>query len=187
MRKLTYIFILVFFIAPTNLLLGQEAAFIDSTQIKKFIENPDLNKIVKDFYLGRLNVSDNDETFELLELITSKNEDFFPIYFNTLNKIVQVADGALAEIMSEYCLEMIFNYPVQTFNYFATDQDMLLEYSRFLGYEFYFKKEGTSDLKMNFNEFKSYLKTKLDLENETINKAYNDFLTEAEITMNEMN
>jgi len=62
MIKFFHIFLYLFFIAPTNLLSGQEQVFLDSAQIRVFLEKPEFNQTVKDFWQGRLHVSDNDET-----------------------------------------------------------------------------------------------------------------------------
>jgi hypothetical protein len=62
MIRLSHIFLYLFFIAPTNLFSGRETAFLDSTQIRVFLEKPEFNQTVKDFWQGRLHVSDNDET-----------------------------------------------------------------------------------------------------------------------------
>lgn len=187
MIKLSYILILLFFVAPNNLLPGQERVFLDSAQIREFLKNPELNQVVKDFWQGRPEVSDNDGTLELLKVITSENKRFFPVCFSTLNEIVKVADGALAEIMPMFCFEMIINYPAQTLNYFSANHDMRARYARFLGYEFYFKEKGTSDLKMNFAEFQRFLKNHPETQSKTLHIAYHDFIREIKDHIKEMN
>lgn len=187
MKQINYIIILALSILQSNFSFGQETSFLDSIQINKFLENPKLNKNIKDFYSGQFKVSDDNKTQELLDTITEKNVEFFPVYFNTLNKIVQHSDGALAEMLPEFCFKMIYNYPIETFKFFTRNQKLLLDYADLLGYEFYFKKKGTSDLKMKFNEFQEYLKTRIDLNEKSINKAYSEFVMEVKETMKKMN
>jgi hypothetical protein len=187
MSKLGCMVFLVFLMGWSKLLIAQETAYIDSIQINTFLQKTDLDKSIRIFYKGKFEVSDNEETFELLKMVTSKDDELFPIYFNTLNKIVEVADGALAEILPDFCFEMIFNYPHQTFEYFNTNREILFVYAELLGYEFYFQDKGMSDLKMNSVEFQDYLKKNLDFENMDIERVYSVFFERIRETIEEMN
>jgi len=187
MRKVSYILILILFFHQTDLVFAQTAAFIDSTQINKFLDNPELSQNIKDYYEGRFKPSDDDKTYELLKSITKKNDQFFPIFFNTLNEIIQVSDGALAEMITEFCFEMINNYPAETFDYFTKNKNLSLEYAGFLGSEFYFKEKGTSSIKMTCKEFQKDLKLKLNLKDSKVNETYLDFINEVERMMKNMN
>lgn len=159
---------------------------MDSIQINAFLQKSGLDKMVRAYYMGKLQISDNEETYKLLKIVTTKNDEFFPIYFNTLNELVEVADGAVAEMSTNFCFEIIINYPSETFKYFVANHGISSKYAKSLGSEFYFKKEGTSDLNMNFNEFQYFLKSKLDLENMDINRAFTDFIDEIRRTIKEM-
>lgn len=187
MIKTIYFLLLIFFILQTNILFGQVATFLDSNQINEFLNQQEIDKNVKDFYSGQFELSDNYDTYELLKSIGKKNDHFFPIYFNTLNEIVKVSDAALSEMVTKFCVEMIHNYPVETFNYFVQNKELSLEYAGFIGYELYFKERGTSSIKINFKKFREDLRSSLNLNDKNINKTFIDFMAEVERVMKNMN
>lgn len=186
MRKITLLILLLFILQPSNLLLGQTPVFLDSAQINQFLKKPELDENVKDFYSGKTKPSDNNETSELLITITKRNDKFFPIYFQTLNSIALISDGALSDMITNPCFKMIYNYPIETFAYFNKNKRLSLIYAELLGYEFYFKEKGTSTIEMNFKEFQDYLKLKLDLNDKDIYVTYSDFVIEVEKVMKNM-
>ena len=187
MTRVAFLIILILSVLQINMSFGQVVAYLDSTQIMEYLNQPEINKNVKDYYEGRLKLSDNYQTGELLESITEKNDQFFPIYFNTLNEIVEVSDGALSEMVTNYCFMMIYNYPCETFDYFTTNSGVSIDYAGHLGYEFYFKEKEMSTLIMNFNEFQEYLKLNLNLKDRKLNETYIDFVNEVERVMEIMN
>jgi hypothetical protein len=56
---------------------------------------------------------------------------------------------------------MILKNPDYALTYFATHQKIQERYSKLMGYEFYFKTTGTSDLKDDYQRFKVVLEEKL--------------------------
>lgn len=168
-------------------LYGQELGVLDSIQLENFLENPKLNEVVKNYYWGRINISDNIETFSLLDTITEQNDMFFPIYFHTLNEIIKMSDGAVAEILGDYCYKMLCNNPGEAFDYLIKDRTMLLKYARYLGYEFSFAKDNISSNEIYLKELKTKLEMSLDLSKNKVKNTLDEFMKEIEITITEMN
>ncbi len=160
---------------------------IDNKPIEFYLNNNKIDTLLLEFYNVEFLPDDGNKTFLLLEILTQKNDTLFPLYFHCLNKICEISDGALSEIMGKYCLKMIINYPNYSFNYLSTDSITLQKYANFIGYEMYFKEQGTSNIGMSYDEFKEYLKLNLDLNNQTINYFYNEFFSSVDGIMKEMN
>jgi hypothetical protein len=140
----------------------QETLRIDSLNgqpISFYINHPDLDSLIRDFYYGKFLPSDDDNTFRLLDLITQKHSVLYPFYFHCLNQILNYADGALAEIMGKYCLRMVQSYP----NYFfINNKDYLTKYAGFIGYELY---EYNSPINTDYNLFIKKLESSSDTTN----------------------
>lgn len=152
---------------------------IDSLQgksYKYYIENSETHALVKDFYKGEFLPSDDNKTFELLDILTEKNEIVYPFYFHCFNSICKLSDGALAEVMGEPCLQMIYNYPNYTFQFFTRNPELFEKYTDLIGYELYFQEESTSSIEISKSDFLDYLKQNLTLDDFEIKKAFDQFV-----------
>ena len=99
----------------------------------------------------------------------------FPLYFKLFNQIVKQGDGALIEMMGDYCFKIIYNYPTDVFTFFKDNTEYLDKYALIIGYEFYFKEQGTSGLPMTYSDFYSYLRGKLNKKDKMIKQTLNEF------------
>jgi hypothetical protein len=167
--------------------IGQTNYTLDTNKINYYLSDSSLPKIVKEYFNGHFTAKDDDKTFILLDTLTSKNDHFFPFYFSIFNSIVNKSDGALSEVMGEYCFKCIYHYPKETFLYFTENNNYIKLYAFFIGYELYFKESGTSDLKMNFSQFIKYLNNQLNLKDKKIKSVFDDFTSQMKEAMNNMN
>jgi hypothetical protein len=156
---------------------------INNRPISYFLYHPDLDSIIRVYYMGEFLPSDDENTSRLLDLLTQKHKDLYPFYIHCFNQICHDSDGALSEIMGPYCLLMMINYPSDIFSYFENDSLKLNNYALLIGYELYFKEQGTSDLKTNYKDFKLYLKNNLDLEDKLTKSTYDRFFAKIDCTM----
>lgn len=159
---------------------------IDNKPISYYLNNPNLDSLVRNYYNGELLPSDDEKTFRLLDLLILKNPDLYPFYFHCLTQICEDSDGALSEIMGPYCIQMIHNYPKGAFSYFGSDSLNLDRYASFIGYELYFVEFGTSDLKTNYKDFKIYLNNTLDLQDQLTKSTYDRFFNKIDDIMRYM-
>ncbi len=143
---------------------------LNTSEKINFMSSHNINSLVLDYYKGDLKITDNENTFELLEVLVSADSELFPLYYYLFNKICSESDGAISEILGKYCLQIILNDPNYVINYFTFEIENLKKnkycyqlFGEFLGEEMYFKEKGTSDIDYNFKEFKKYLNAHLQL------------------------
>lgn len=135
------------------------------------------------YYKGIFKISDSNYK-ELLDSIVNWNDNNLTFYFYIFNDICMKSDGALSEILSNYCQKIILNNPNYVFNYFKKHNELEKKYTLLLGSELYFKQDGTSEMQYNFSELKSILDSKISKENKTI---LSDFYMKVEQAINDMN
>lgn len=143
-----------------------------------------IEKDAIDYYYGKFTLSDNDETMRLLESITSNNEqkEITNFYFYIFNQICLKADGAISEIVGKYCQKVIVNNPLYAINYFKRNKKILEIYANLIGYELYFKEEGTSDIEYDFKDFKKLIEEKV-IPKEQYSEILTEFFERIEISM----
>ena len=159
---------------------------LDTTGLSKYINDPNIDTLVLSYCNKRLNITDNNKTIEFLEMISQKNDKFFPLYFRVFNNIIENSDGAVSELMGPYCLDFVINYPNDVLQHFKNNSYDLYIYSMFLGAEFYFKSRRTSNIKYDFNEFKKYINTKIDSTNIDLKSITQMFYVKIDSFMLEM-
>lgn len=154
---------------------------------KETIMLRELNVDVVNYYKGYFRFTDNEKSFQLLDTLTSgpKQTNIKALYFYLFNKICVKADGAVAEVLGNYCQKIIINDPIYVLNYFSSHNSTMKTYTQLLGYELYFKGKGTSDIEYNFNDFKKLVKDKIGSD-VNLQKTFNDFNGEIEEIMQNM-
>jgi len=165
----------------------KEKNLLDTILINNYRKEPNHDERVIDYCIGEINITDDKKSLKFIEFITQNEKYFVPIYFYAFNQICQKSDGSLSEVLGKYCLKVIVNHPNEVFRHFETNNKDLKLYANMLGYEFYFCIQGTSDLEMNFEQFKEYLINELNLNDKTTLDIYNQFCTETENTIKKMN
>lgn len=118
---------------------------------------------VKKLYNGDFVLSDDEKTEKLLNELVTSNDAILPLSFYLFNKIIVESDGALSEMVGEYCIEFLARHPRYILTYFTKERELSIKkplwriYAQFVGYELYFKNKGTSDLKYNYRSYKELL------------------------------
>ena len=137
---------------------------MSSSEKEHFLSSHKIDQVALQYYNGKFIVSDDNNTFKLLKTLTAKKPALIPFYNYLFNKICKKADGALSEALGKYCLSMIINNPDYVINYFTFEREnkkgnehYYQLYGNILGYEMYFKEDGTSDIDYSFAQFKKFL------------------------------
>jgi len=164
------ILIFITYLSLNNLLIAQSIKKyqywenMNPAEKEQFLSSHQIDKLALQFYNGKFTVSDNNISFKFLKILTTKSSNLIPFYNYLFNKICYKADGALSETLGKYCFRMIINNTDYVINYFTYDRENKKSnkycyqlYGNILGYEMYFKKEGTSDIDYNFGQLKEYL------------------------------
>lgn len=128
-------------------------------QKNEILNSGNVNKEAIEFYKGNLKVRDNDQTTALLNTLSSitTNDTTTPFYFFLFNQICINSDGALSEMLGNYCQMMVLSSPAYVVSYLGQNEDILKKYAEYLGFELYFKEDGTSTLEYNYSDFKKIL------------------------------
>ncbi len=160
---------------------------LNENQKAEILKSEEVNRTAIDFYHGLIKVGDNDITINLLNTITSfpNSKTISSFYFFLFNKICNTADGALSEILGPYCQRVILNSPFYVMDYFSRNDKIMRKYAELLGYELYFKEDGTSEIEYKYSDFKKILSGKL-VSKEKYNNILKLFYKEIEISMNRM-
>jgi hypothetical protein len=135
---------------------------------------------MKKFYEGKFVPTDDDKTRKLLNELVFSNDTILPLSFYLFNKICTKSDGALAEMIGEYCAEFLAKNSQYVLTYFSKERNLKInkplwkEYARSIGYELYFKIDGTSVLKYSYQGYKEILvsASKGNKENEETFKVF---------------
>ncbi len=153
-------------------------------QQKAMLDSPDLNKDILQFYYQKIEASDNERTFLLLDTLTSKeiNENELSLKFHLFNRICKSSDGALSEMIGMYCRNMILNHAEYVLHYLEQNNEFHLMYSNFLGYEFVLNEDIYVDsTELHFD----YFKNRITLDKATVpNKFINKFCDDIQLRMN---
>ena len=175
------IIVLLIGACATNLL--SQSLTIESKEITELLKKPDLNPDIKSYWNNTFKIDLDKKTFDFIDTLTHKNDKFFPLYFLTFNNLLSKSDGALSESMGPYCLNMITNYPKEAISNFQTDSTNLYLYSLFIGSELYFKDKGSSSIKMNYKEFKSFLVKHLNFYDNRTKSTFDAFFKKVDYFM----
>ncbi len=157
-----------------------------SSLCSKYLDYPEIDTLVTAYCNGAFQPSDDDRTVEFLRILTQENDNLFPFYYRIYNYVLKNSDGALSEMLPEYCLLFINNHPVEVIEDFKKNPDDLENYAQMLGYEFYFVNHGTSNFSMNYDQFKELLSSKIDLTNSQTNNTYNQFINKIDAAIKNM-
>lgn len=102
------------------------------------------SKHILNYYKGNQVPTDDDKTNKLLDELVTANDSILPLSFYLFNKICSHSDGALSEMVAEYCVKFLLNHPKYTLTYFSKERLSKIKdpvyktYAMFLGAELYF-------------------------------------------------
>lgn len=95
------------------------------------------DSLVVAYKKGMLAPSDDSKTFALLDRLTRRTTPEQKEYnFILFNEIVTSADGALAEVLGEYCIRWVRNDCTFVLAYLKDNPDMEERYISYIAYEF---------------------------------------------------
>lgn len=136
---------------------------LTENQRNDILNTENINKEAIEFYKGTLKIGDNDQTTALLNILSSisDKDKTAPFYFFLFNQICIKSDGALSEMLGNYCQRIVLSSPAYVITYFDRNKEILKKYAEYLGYELYFKEEGTSTIEYSYSDFKKVLSEKL--------------------------
>lgn len=158
------------------------------TEQDNILHSPTIYKNAVKYYLGAFKATDNKATEELLNKITSNDipnrEAIF--YFYVFNQICLKSDGALSEILGGYCMTLMLMNPKFTLLYFKKNSKVEKKYAELMGYELFFKEEGTSDIEYNYKDFKKAIETKIK-NDQKYKEILSIFYKDIEVVMKNMN
>lgn len=116
-------------------------------------------KDIRELYEGLWCPSDDERSFRVLDsLIAPFNRGTQALYFFLFCKICEESDGALAEVLGEYCLMQIKSNPEYTLTYLYYNKDMLRCFVAYLRDDF-FEDDPEEVHNEVFLDFVNYLKT----------------------------
>jgi hypothetical protein len=124
---------------------------IDTTTIIKYAESILKNEIYP---------SDNDETFECIKKIFTKDQNDLEFYFKVFRVIIEKSDGALSETIGLEIMNFIKYNPdffIEKYSEFKLEEQQ--RFIGFMAYEFYFTEpEHKAEIDRYFTEVNSKIK-----------------------------
>ncbi len=156
----------------SNLLIEGIADTVASYPLEYWLGHKDIDTLTKLLLQREFAVSNDKETFSIMDSILTENTNTRPLYIYSFNKIMAQADGALAELVGEISGQFLVNNPCAYFKYVNTgglDSNVEL-WEDFLGFALGYSIKYPEGLKVidskieNCNEHVeewSILKTKL--------------------------
>jgi hypothetical protein len=156
-----YILLLFICFSPTDLFKYWEN--ISEKEQIELLRSDDIDENALRFHGGKLKIGDNQQTKVLLDSLSNLSADLKikALYFNLFNRICQKVDGSLSEILGTYCQDVIMFDPEYVLFYLKSHDSLRKKYVQFLGTEFYFKEEGTSEMQYDFCDFKKSINKRL--------------------------
>lgn len=81
--------------------------------IKYYLNHKSVGEIAKLFYKGEFAVSDDAATSSIIDSVLTHNNDTRPFYFFLFNRLIELADGALAEYVAEVSGKYLREFPCE--------------------------------------------------------------------------
>lgn len=194
MKKLLLILFLVFFSVscessnqPRSCKENLYWENLSNVQKKAVLDSSEIDKYALSYYKGCFKPSDDSLTLNLLEELTNGRISCHAkaFYFHLFNQICMKADGALSEMLGVYCQRLMLSNSVYVLGYFQRNTNVEQIYANLIGYELYFKEEGTSTIKYNYADFKRILSKGIG-EDKVYEKILNDFFHLINVAMKNM-
>ena len=94
-----------------SLIVSLHAAAQPLKEINTYLKNPSIPEVAKEYYSGKIKVSEDDTSFRATDSFRTKNNDTRPFYLLLASRMMDVADGVLSEPVCYACEELFENYP----------------------------------------------------------------------------
>lgn len=162
MRAILFLLFPLILVQPSAVFAHKDFKYWENftpAEKKNLLSHKDVYKDAIAFYNGEFKASDDDRTFRLLDTLT-QSDRYLTFYFYLFNQIVTTSDGALSEVMGQYCIRITNRYPAYVFQYLARryldgDTSFLLDYADYIGYEFGLSENS----KQSLDSFKAEIDT----------------------------
>lgn len=157
--SISSILLLIVFSCNGQAIYWEDLPESQKTQIIDFVSS----EIVLQHLNGKIKLSDDSLTFVLLNELSNPNDTLLPLYFYLFNKILEKSDGALSEMVVDYCLEFLVKHTEFVFFYFDkyNDEQLMNVYALMIGYELYLKKIRVSNFAYDYNQLKCYINNRV--------------------------
>ena len=117
------------------------------SEIIKYL-NVDENVMM--LYLHKITLSDDNVSVAILDTLCTQTEgEKRMLYFYIMNEIVKCADGALAELLCDYCIKYINENTDYALTYFSKHPDVANGYSILIAAELYYNNKNIIFYKQN--------------------------------------
>lgn len=111
---------------------------LDENSKSEIIRSVDFDKNIMKLYLHEIRLSDNDMSATIMDTLCSSTDgDKRMLYFYILNENVNVADGAVAEMLAGYCVKYVNENTDYALEYFSKHQDVAHNYADMIANELY--------------------------------------------------
>lgn len=168
--SVSFILLFIFFVVLFSACPARDSTKKDNTipanywesfaQQKKqsVLERNDIPKVIIEYYSGLVKLSDDERSFKLLELLSAPfDDDTRALYLFLFCNICKTSDGALSDVLGDYCQKVIALNPEYTLAYLSYDQDLFCYFTDYLSYEFFINELNESEIR--FAEFEKRLNT----------------------------
>ncbi|MBK6347385.1 MAG: hypothetical protein IPF68_15925 [Bacteroidales bacterium] len=95
---------------------------LSGKDISYYLNNKSIDENSKLFYEGKFAISDDEKTFAICDSITTDNPDTRPFYLYVFCRIIEISDGAIAEVMGEYCTAYMIKFPCDFINNLSSEE-----------------------------------------------------------------
>ena len=91
----------------------QQIKKINNKDISFYLNNKSIDVNSKLFYRGKFAISDDENTFAICDSVSTDNPVTRPFYLYVFCRILEISDGAIAEVMGGYCMEYMRKFPCE--------------------------------------------------------------------------
>ena len=111
---------------------------LDENSKSEIIKSVDVDKNIVKLYLHEIKLSDNDMSATIMDTLCSSTDgNKRKLHFYVLNENVNMADGAVAEMLGGYCVKYVNENTDYALEYFSKHQDVSNNYMDMIASELY--------------------------------------------------
>ena len=123
---------------------------LDENSKSEIIKSIDVDNNIMKLYLHEIKLSDNDMSAAILDTLCSSTDGYKRmLYFYVLNEIVNIADGAVSEMLGKYCVRYVNENTDYALEYFSKHHDVANNYANMIAGELYLSDTSFAKYKKN--------------------------------------
>lgn len=81
--------------------------FIDGQPVEYYLKSRDIDQIVLDYYYGKIEIKENEETGDLLNTLIQEKGELTPLYFHCFMNICKNNGKHLENYLGNYCIKLL--------------------------------------------------------------------------------